>query len=73
MEDAGEGRITLNIEMSEKGRIKFSEVIHEKVHDVEAVCDLLRQNGLELLQCADRLLLNSDNHGTTWFIAAQKT
>lgn len=72
-EEAGDGRIALHIDMFEDGALKFSEVIREKVHDVDAICDLLRQNGFTVLQCADRLLLDSDGHGTTWFIAAQRT
>ena len=71
--EAGDGRIELHIDMFEDGALKFSEVIREKVHDVDAICGLLRENGFTVLQCADRLLLDSDSHGTTWFIAAQRT
>jgi SAM-dependent methyltransferase len=71
-EDRGDGRIALHIDMFEDGAPKFSETIREVVHDVDAVLDLLRQRGFNVLQCADRLLLDNDNHGTTWFIAAQR-
>lgn len=71
-EEAGDGRIELHIDMLEDGALKFSEVIREKVHSVDAIRGLLRENGFTVLQCADRLLLDSDSHGTTWFIAAQR-
>ncbi len=71
-EDRGDGRIALHIDMFEDGAPRFSETIREVVHDVDAVLDLLRRRGFIILQCADRLLLDSDNHGTTWFIAAQR-
>lgn len=71
-EDRGDGHIALHIDMFEDGAPKFSETIREVVHDVDAVLDLLRQRGFNVLQCADRLLLDNDNHGTTWFIAAQR-
>ena len=72
-EEKGGGRIELHIDMFENGTLKFAEVIREKVHAVDAICGLLRENGFTVLQCADRLLLDSDSHGTTWFIAAQRT
>ena len=71
-EDRGDGRIALHIDMFEDGAPVFSETIREVVHDVDAILDLLRRRGFNVLQCADRLLLDSDNHGTTWFIAAQR-
>jgi len=71
-EDRGGGRIALHIDMFEDGAPVFSETIREVVHDVDAILDLLRRRGFNVLQCADRLLLDSDNHGTTWFIAAQR-
>ena len=67
-----DGRVTLRIDMYEAGVLKFSEVIRERVHDVDAVCASLRAQGFTVLQCADRLLLDSDNHGTTWFIVARR-
>lgn len=72
-EVTGDGRIELHIDMFEDGALKFAEVIQEKVHAVDAICSLLREKGFTVLQCADRLLLDSDSHGTTWFIAAQRT
>jgi len=72
-EETDDGRIELHIDMFEDGALKFAEVIREKVHAVDAICGLLREKGFTVLQCADRLLLDSDSHGTTWFIAAQRT
>jgi len=72
-EETDDGRIELHIDMFEDGALKFAEVIREKVHAMDAICGLLRENGFTVLQCADRLLLDSDSHGTTWFIAAQRT
>ena len=72
-EETDDGRIELHIDMFEDSALKFAEVIREKVHAMDAICGLLRENGFTVLQCADRLLLDSDSHGTTWFIAAQQT
>ena len=72
-EETGDGRIELHIDMFENGELQFAEVIREKVHAVDAICGLLGENGFTVLQCANRLLLDSDSHGTTWFIAAQRT
>ena len=71
-EATDDGRVTLHIDLFEGGEPRFSEIIREKIHDVDAVCALLRRRGFEVLQCADRLLLDSDNHGTTWFIVARR-
>ena len=72
-EETDDGRIELHIDMFEDSALKFAEVIREKVHAMDAICGLLRENGFTVLQGADRLLLDSDSHGTTWFIAAQQT
>ena len=67
-----DGSTRLRIDFYEAGTLKFSEVIREKVHDVAAIQNLLRGAGLEVVQCADRLLPGGDAHGATWFIAAQR-
>ena len=67
-----DGSTRLRIDFYEAGTLKFSEVIREKVHDVAAIQNLLRGAGLEVVQCADRLLPGGDSHGATWFIAAQR-
>jgi len=67
-----EGMINLRTTVFENGEYKFEENITETVHDVDAICGLLRECGFEIVQCADQLLTDSDEHGTTWFIVARK-
>jgi len=67
-----EGFTTLRVDAFEGDIPKFSEVIKEKTHDVGDICDMLRDNGFDVLQCADRLDMASDAHGTTWFIVARR-
>ena len=67
-----QGFTTLRVDAFEGEVPKFSEVIREKTHDVEIICSLLRNGGFDVLQCADRLDMDSDAHGTTWFIAARR-
>ena len=66
------GNTTLTVERFQDGELQFTETIHEKVHDVEDVRELLRENGFDVLQCADQLLTDSDIHGTTWFVVARR-
>lgn len=67
-----QGCIELRIAVYEHDRLKFEEVIREKLYDPSAIRELLRQCGFEVLQFSDRLLLESDTQGTTWFVVAQK-
>ena len=64
--------VELKVTVFENGEQKFEEIINEKVHDPEKICDLLKKNGFRVRQCADQLLTGGDTHGTTWFIVAQK-
>ena len=66
------GMINLRTTVLENGELKVEENISEIVHDRNAVCDLLKKNGFEVLQCADQLLRDADSHGTTWFVIARK-
>ena len=66
------GVVNLNIRVFESGAQVVEEDIRERVHDVQAVLGRLRGAGFEVLQCADRLLLDAEQHGTTWFIAARR-
>jgi len=66
------GRTRLRVDAFEGGRLKFSETILEKVHPLEDILSMLREAGFEVVQCADRLLLDSDTGGTTWFIVARR-
>ena len=67
----GEKQVNLKIRVFEEGEQQFEENIRETVHDPGAICDLLRQAGFTVEQCADRLLQDS-GRGTTWFVVAQK-
>lgn len=67
-----EKSVNLKIRVYENGQLQFEENIRETVHDPAAICELLRQCGFTVVQCADRLLDEGDNHGTTWFVIARK-
>lgn len=67
-----EGIITLKTVVFENGEKKFEERITEKVHDSEVICELLRRSGFQVIKCADQLLEDAQNHGTTWFVIARK-
>ena len=56
----------------ENGALQYEETIREKLHPREAICALLEKCGFRVLQCSDRLIPGAENHGTTWFIAADK-
>ena len=64
-------QVNLKIRVFENGALQFEENIRETVHDPAAICDLLQQAGFTVERCADRLL-DSSNHGTTWFVVAHK-
>ena len=66
-----EKQVNLKIRVFEDGKEQFEENIRETVHDPRAICDLLRQAGFAVEQCADRLLQDS-GRGTTWFVVARK-
>lgn len=67
-----EKSVNLQIRVYENGELQFTENIRETIHDPAAVCSLLKNQGFTVLKCADRLLEDSQNHGTTWFVIAQK-
>ena len=67
----GERQVILKIRVFEDDQFRFEENIRETVHDPVVVCRLLEESGLEVVRCADRLL-DSCNHGTTWFVVARK-
>ena len=66
-----EDKVNLKIKVFEQGQEAFEENIRETIHDPAVICDLLRQAGFEVQQCADRLLEDS-GRGTTWFVVAKK-
>lgn len=67
----GDKQVNLKIRVYENGQLQFEENIHETIHDLEAICDLLRIAGFDVLKCAHRLL-DTNNPGTTWFVIARK-
>jgi len=64
-------RVELRTAVYENGEFTFEEVIRERIYDPQAVCATLRSCGFTVERCADRLL-DSEAHGTTWFIIARK-
>ena len=65
-------RITRNtLNVFQDGALSFEENIRETVHDPRIICTLLEQAGFTVLRCADTLR-DGENHGTTWFVIAQK-
>ena len=67
----GENKVNLCIRVYEQGTLSFEENIRETLHDPEAICRLLEDQGFRNITCADRLLPES-GPATTWFITAQK-
>lgn len=67
----GEKKVALTVRVYEKGVLALEEIIRETVHDPETVCGFLKKAGFREVRCADRLL-EDHNHGTTWFVTAQK-
>ena len=66
-----ENKVNLTIRVYENGSLQLEEVIRETIHDVPAICSLLRSCGFRLLRCADRMM-DDGGHGTTWFLIARK-
>lgn len=70
--DRSGASIRLRVEVREGGGPGFDETILEYLHDPDDVTARLERAGFEIVQCADRLLTDSDAHGTTWFIVARR-
>ena len=64
-------KVNLKVRGFENGVLQFEENIRETIHDPVLICELLRQAGFRVEQCADRLLEDSGK-GTTWFVVAQR-
>ena len=64
--------VNLKICVYENGALQFEENIRETVHEPEVICALLQKCGFTVKKCADQLLDNSQQHGTTWYIIAHK-
>ena len=67
----GKNQVTLTVRVYKEGCLSFEENIRETVHDPEIICGLLKEAGFTVLRCADTLR-DGENHGTTWFVIAQK-
>ena len=67
----GEKQVNLKIRLYENGGLAFEENIRETIHDPKVVCQILEACGFRVLRLADTLL-DGENHGTTWFVVAQK-
>ena len=66
-----ENRVHLQTQVFEHGVHSFTEDIFETVHELEAVCSLLKRQGFELTKCSHRL---SDDGAevATWYLIARK-
>lgn len=67
-----EGGVCLKTTVYENGALTVREEIHETVHDVDTVCALLEQNGLQVVKCGHSLLEAAPREAATWFIIARK-
>ena len=66
-----EKKVHLQTQVFEDGVHSFTEDIFETVHQLEAVCTLLRRQGLRIERCAHRLLEDGTDVAT-WYIVARK-
>jgi len=67
-----DGTVHLKTTVYEKGKPPFTEEIIETLHDVDAICALLKESGFALVQLSDHLLQEEDRHGVSWVIVAKK-
>ena len=66
-----QNKVHLQTQVFEDGVHSFTEDIFETVHQLEAVCTLLRRQGLQIERCAHRLLEDGTDVAT-WYIVARK-
>ena len=64
--------LCMRVRVEEDGEPRLTEEIRERIYPPEQVLSWLEETGFTVLQCADRLLMDSGVHGNTWFIAALK-
>lgn len=67
-----EGKIHLKTTVWENGELAFEEVITETVHDPEAIRELLKKAGFEIVSFSHKLLEDSEGQATTWYVIAKK-
>ena len=56
----------------ENGLLQVEEVITEKVHDPNVICQFLEEVGFQVLRCADCLSEEGENRSTSWYVIAKK-
>ena len=66
-----QNKVHLQTQVFEDGVHSFTEDIFETVHQLEAVCALLRRQGFHIERCAHRLLEDGTDVAT-WYIVARK-
>ena len=66
-----QNKVHLQTQVFEDGVHSFTEDIFETVHQLEAVCALLRRQGLQIERSAHRLLEDGTDVAT-WYIVARK-
>ena len=66
-----QNKVHLQTQVFQDGVHSFTEDIFETVHQLEAVCALLRRQGLQIERCAHRLLEDGTDVAT-WYIVARK-
>lgn len=66
------GRIHLKTTVWEDGELAFEEVITETVHDPEAIRELLKKAGFQIVSFCHKLLEDSEGQATTWYVIAKK-
>ena len=66
-----QNKVHLQTQVFQDGVHSFTEDIFETVHQLEAVCTLLRRQGLQIERCAHRLLEDGTDVAT-WYIVARK-
>ena len=67
-----EGGVCLQTTVYENGIQTVREEIHERVHDVDKICALLEEAGLQVVNCGHSLLNTAPREAATWFIKARK-
>lgn len=67
-----QNRVTLTVRLYARDVLQFEENIRETIHDPRQIVALLEGCGFTAVQCAHRLLPDSENPATTWFVTAQK-
>ena len=67
-----QGGVCLQTTVWENGIQTVREEIHERVHDVDNICALLEEAGLQVVSVSHSLLSNVPREAATWFIKARK-